>query len=435
LNERDKITIFWFRRDLRLNDNTGLYHALKNNDAVLPLFIFDSHILDPLPDLEDRRVSFIYHELQKINSILTDLGSTLIIKIGDPLDIWKFLVEDWNISSVYTNTDYEPYAIERDDQIKNLLREKGIAYHSYKDQVIFEKDEILKDDGKPYSVFTPFKSRWLDTFAEIHCTEFKTDTLFSNFQKTDAGSFPSPGKIGFKNNKFRYPPAEVDTGIIQNYHKTRDFPAIQGTSRIGLHLRFGTISIRELVKKVKKLNSTFLSELIWREFFMMILYHHPRVANEPFKLKYRDIQWINDENHFRSWCEGKTGYPMVDAGMRELNKTGYMHNRVRMITASFLTKHLLVDWRWGEKYFADKLLDFELSSNNGNWQWAAGCGCDAAPYFRIFNPTTQIKKFDPDRKYIKKWVPEHNDSSYPKPVIEHKFARERALEIYARAVK
>lgn len=435
MNENKKITIFWFRRDLRLNDNTGLYHALKDNDAVLPLFIFDSHILDPLPDRQDARVNFIYQELQKIQKRLIGLGSTLIVKVGDPAEIWKSLIADWHIQSVYTSTDYEPYATERDDQIKNLLTEKGIDFHSYKDQVIFEKAEILKDDGEPYSVFTPYKNRWLDTLTGANLTEFKTDNHFSKFLKIDALPMPSLEKIGFTQSPLSYPARQFDQNIIKNYHKTRDFPALEGTSRMGLHLRFGTVSIRELVRLAKKLNSTYLSELIWREFFMVILYHHPRVVNEPFKLKYKDIQWINNEDHFRRWCKGETGYPLVDAGMRELNRTGFMHNRVRMITASFLTKHLLIDWRWGEKYFADKLLDFELSSNNGNWQWAAGCGCDAAPYFRIFNPSTQMKKFDPDLKYVKKWVPEYHDSSYAKPIIDHKFARERALEVYASAVK
>jgi deoxyribodipyrimidine photo-lyase len=433
--EKDKITIFWFRRDLRLHDNTGLYHALNNSNTVLPLFIFDKHILEPLPDQRDARVSFIQQELQKIQKTLTRLGSTLVVKIGDPLEIWKSLVKEFPISTVYTNTDYEPYARQRDEKIKNLLKAQDIPFYTYKDQVIFEKDEIIKDDSQPYSVFTPYKNRWLDTLSEPNLTQFNTPELYPHFYKMDTIPLPTLDQIGFTPNDFPFPERDVDHKIIQNYHETRDFPAIQGTTRIGIHLRFGTVSIRDLVRLAKRLNSTYLSELIWREFFMMILYHHPRVVQEPYKIKYQGIQWINDEDQFQSWCEGRTGYPMVDAGMRELNETGYMHNRVRMITSSFLCKHLLIDWRWGEQYFADKLLDFELSSNNGNWQWAAGCGCDAAPYFRIFNPTTQMKKFDPDLKYVTQWVPEYNQSNYPKPMIDHKFARERALETYAEAVK
>jgi len=433
--EISEINIFWFRRDLRLEDNSGLFHALKGNLPVLSVFIFDTNILDTLTDHSDARVTFIYQEIKKIRKKLTDLGADILIEIGKPVNIWKSLTENWNIKNVYINRDYEPYALERDEQVKQILREKGISFHSFKDQVIFECDDILKDDGNPYSIYTPYKNKWLDLLSNVHLTEYDTGNHAPNFFKINDLSFPRLEEIGFKESKMSFPSRAFETAIIQNYHKTRDFPGTRGTSRLGLHLRFGTISTRYLVKQAKVLNATFLSELIWREFFMMILYHHPRVVKESFKLKYQGIQWINNKDHFQRWCEGETGYPMVDAGMRELNETGYIHNRVRMISASFLTKHLLIDWRWGEKYFAEKLLDFELSSNNGNWQWAAGCGCDAAPYFRIFNPTTQIKKFDPLLRYIEKWVPEYKTSSYPKPLVAHKFARERALDIYAKAVK
>lgn len=433
--KEEKIAIFWFRRDLRLDDNVGMYHALKNHPAILPLFIFDTDILDHLPERRDRRVEFIVKQLQKIHHQLKEFNSSILIRIGKPLEIWSKLLQEWVINAVYTNHDYEPYAIERDKKIAQLLSSKNIPFYHYKDQVIFEKDQISKSDGTPYSVYTPYKKRWMDALATMPIEFFSTEQFAQNFFKMKSESPPELKQIGFQETKFNFPSSEVRDTIIKEYDKKRDFPAIDGTSRLGIHLRFGTISIRKLVKRAKKFNLIFLSELIWREFFMMILYYYPKVVDQPFKKKYAGIKWINNPNHFQRWCEGKTGYPMVDAGMRELNESGYMHNRVRMITSSFLAKHLLIDWRWGEKYFADKLLDFELSSNNGNWQWAAGCGCDAAPYFRIFNPTNQVKKFDSEEKYIQKWVPEFRDKKYPPPMVAHKFARERALSVYKAALK
>ncbi len=427
---KEQITIFWFRRDLRLNDNIGLYQALKNGYPVLPLFIFDTSILSDLDDKTDKRVDFIYRELKAIHENLIQAGSSLLVKYGKPLQVWKEILEEFQVGEVYTNRDYEPYAKARDENIRKLLDSQNIPFKTYKDQVIFEKKEVLKDNNQPYVVFTPYKNRWLDTLSESNLASVKVKDYFNNFMKTSPIQFPKIEEIGFRQSDFHFPSKEINKEIIQNYHKTRDYPATDGTSRLGIHLRFGTISIRKLAGIAQNLNQTFLSELVWREFYMMILWHFPHVVDQPFKPKYAKISWRNNKQEFERWCEGTTGYPMVDAGMRELNQTGYVHNRVRMITASFLTKHLLTDWRWGERYFAKKLLDYELASNNGNWQWAAGCGCDAAPYFRIFNPTTQIKKFDPEHQYIKKWNPELESDDYPAPIVEHKFARERALEVF-----
>jgi deoxyribodipyrimidine photo-lyase len=410
--EKDKVTFFWFRRDLRLSDNTGLYHALQGAYPVVPLFIFDSNILDKLNDRQDKRVNFIHQELTTMQTQLQEAQSALLVKIGQPIEIWKKLLKEWNIQAVYANSDYEPYAVERDKALQELFNSKNIEFHLYKDQVIFEKSEIIKEGGDPYSVYTPYKNRWLDKLDVNQFARDNSEDYKNKFYSNHDAQIPVLKDLGFSKNECNFPDRQTNFDTIKNYHKTRDFPANEnGTSRLGIH------------------------ELIWREFFMMILHHFPHVIDSPYKKKYENIRWINNEDHFQLWCKGSTGYPIVDAGMRELNQSGYMHNRVRMITASFLTKHLLIDWRWGERYFAEKLLDFELSSNNGNWQWAAGCGCDAAPYFRIFNPTTQIKKFDPDYDYVRKCVPEYDKGSYPDPIVEHKLARERALEIYSRAVK
>jgi len=430
----EKVTLFWFRRDLRLEDNIALYHALTEQGDVLPLFIFDTEIIDKLSDKADKRVSFIFKYLNKINQELDENGSSLLIKYGKPTDIFDELTQKYEVAAVYANHDYEPYARERDLAVGNFFKSKGILFKTFKDQVIFEKSEVTKDDGKPYTVFTPYSKKWFQKFSENRPLLAPSENYADRFFKTS----PFP-KFELKSTGF----IEVDPGepdifadqkIIQNYHQTRDIPSIHGTSRMSVHLRFGTISIRKLVEMAEKLNSTYLNELIWREFYMTILWHFPHVVNAAFKPAYDKINWINDEKQFAAWCEGKTGYPIVDAGMRELNKTGFMHNRVRMVVASFLTKHLLIDWRWGEAYFAEKLLDFELSSNNGGWQWAAGCGCDAAPYFRVFNPELQTKKFDPEFKYIKKWVPEFQELTYPKPIVNHAFARERVLAKYKRAL-
>lgn len=429
------INIFWFRRDLRLHDNAGLYHALKSNNPVLPVFIFDTNILDQLPAKTDRRVAFIHQALTELQAQLKELGAVLIVYHDTPLAAFKKLVNQYTIQKVFTNHDYEPYARERDEGIAALLQQHNISFHTYKDQVIFEKNEVVKDDGRPYTIFTPYSKKWKAKLNKFYLKGYPTKKYFSNFHLQAAQQIPSLKAIGFKETDTSFPPASAGDAVIKQYDQQRDIPGIKGTSHLGVHLRFGTISIRHLAQKALQLNDIFLNELIWRDFFQMILWHFPHVGKgKAFKAEYDLIQWRNNEAEFTRWCKGSTGYPIVDAGMRELNATGFMHNRVRMITASFLAKHLLIDWRWGEAYFAEKLLDFELASNNGNWQWAAGCGCDAAPYFRIFNPSTQTKKFDPNLEYIKKWVPELNELSYPIPIVEHEKARERCLATYKKAL-
>ena len=429
------INIFWFRRDLRLDDNAGLYYALKSDNPVLAIFIFDTNILDQLPTKADRRVEFIHNALTGLQQQLKELGCTLVVYHDTPLNAFKQLVKQYTISAVFTNHDYEPYAQERDESIAQFLKEHHITFHTYKDQVIFEKNEVVKDDGKPYTIFTPYSKKWKARLNEFYLKSYPTKKYFNNFYQQAAKRIPSLQAIGFEKAGKSFPTDSPDNAIIKQYDKQRDMPGIDGTSHLGVHLRFGTISIRQLAQKASKLNETYLNELIWREFFQMILWHFPHVGKgKAFKAEYDFIKWRNNEKEFTRWCEGNTGYPIVDAGMRELNATGFMHNRVRMITASFLVKHLLIDWRWGEAYFAEKLLDFELASNNGNWQWAAGCGCDAAPYFRIFNPYAQTKKFDPELTYIKKWVPEFEEFTYPAPIVDHETARERCLETYKKAL-
>lgn len=429
-----KTSIFWFRRDLRLTDNCGLYNALKSGNKIIPIFIFDTNILDKLDDKYDRRVNFIYKTLEEIQNKLVENGTSLIIKIGKPKEIWENLINEFEIDSVYTNHDYDPYAINRDKEIKEFLNSKNIEFYSFKDQVIFEKDEILSGQNKPYTVYTPYKNKWKEKFFSTKIEEFESEKLLSNLLKMKPSKLPTLNEIGFEKVNLEIPEKKINIELLRSYADKRDFPSINGTSKFGVHLRFGTVSIRKLVKLAQEFSEVWLNELIWREFFMMILYNFPHVENNSFRSEYDNIKWINNEDDFEKWCNGKTGYPIVDAGMRELNETGYMHNRVRMITASFLTKHLLIDWRKGERYFAKKLLDFELSANNGNWQWAAGTGCDAAPYFRIFNPESQTQKFDKDLKYIKKWVPEYGTIKYIKPIIDHSFARERALKTYKEAL-
>ncbi|AHW61389.1 deoxyribodipyrimidine photolyase [Draconibacterium orientale] len=423
------INIAWLRRDLRLTDNTALQHALKNGNKTAVLFIFDTNILDEL-DKDDARVTFIHQQLTKIDRQLREMNSGLLVKTGDPFKIWQELISGFEISEVHFNRDYEPYATKRDEQVQQLLQKNNISAFAHKDQVIFEPHEVLKADGTPYTVFTPYKNKWLEHFnpQQIKIEEKLKKNAFAAIES----SVPTLEDIGFQKSDIEV--EDYDLSVVKNYRKTRNFPAVHGTSNLSVHLRFGTVSIRQIVQQVYQQSPDFLSELVWREFFMQILFHFPRVVNENFRTKYNGIQWRNNEKEFERWCKGETGYPIVDAGMRELNKTGYMHNRVRMITASFLCKHLLIDWRWGEAWFAKKLLDFELSSNNGNWQWAAGTGCDAAPYFRVFNPTEQVKKFDNEMLYIKKWVPEFQDLSYPAPMVDHKMARNRALETYKKGI-
>lgn len=425
-----KITIHWFRRDLRLDDNTALLHALQSGHPVLPLFIFDPHIVGELPS-DDARISFIYKKLQGLNKKLAAYGSALMVLNDDPERAFGELISRYEISEVYYNKDYEPYALKRDETIKQMLTERGIAVKAYKDQVIFEENEVVKTDGSPYTVFTPYKNKWLELYAEHEISSF-AGALNDNYFRHSI-KFPLLNELGFKPSEIRV--KDPDFSHVADYARTRDLPAADTTTYVGPHLRFGTVSIRKLVKEYLPLSEVFVSELIWREFFMQILYHFPEVVDHNFRSKYDGIKWRNDEKDFKAWCTGRTGYPMVDAGMRQLNESGFMHNRVRMITAGFLCKHLLIDWRWGEAYFAGKLLDYELASNNGNWQWAAGTGCDAAPYFRVFNPAEQQKKFDKDEEYIRRWIPEYGTTEYPSPLVEHKFARKRALEAYKKGIK
>lgn len=429
---KNKVAVFWFRRDLRMEDNVGLSHALNGEFPVLPIFIFDTNILEQLEDKKDRRVDYIHHALTSINSELKQYNSTLKVLIGKPIEIFSILGKEYDIQAVYGNRDYEPQAIVRDKEILHYFESIQVPFKAYKDQVIFDKSNILKNDGTPYTVYTPYAKKWKETLKEKHFTSIKMN-LDNLFQK-EFLEIPALEKIGFEKTDIKFKKPILDATIIDDYDKYRDFPALQRTTQLGIALRFGTISIRKCVDFALHHNQTWLSELIWREFFMQILYHFPHVVQQSFKKQYDKIEWRNDEQEFKLWCKGKTGYPIVDAGMRQLNETGFMHNRVRMIVASFLCKHLLIDWRWGEAYFAAKLNDYDLSANNGNWQWAAGCGCDAAPYFRVFNPTLQTEKFDKEHKYIEQWVPEYLSPEYPTPMVEHTFARERVLRVYKKAL-
>ena len=433
---KQKINICWFRRDLRLHDNAALYHALKDGLPVVPIFIFDKAILDKLEDKNDRRVEFIHHAITDMQQQLQAMDSSMDVYYGFPSDVFRKLAEKYSASKVFTNHDYEPYAQERDAAIQQQLNNEGVSFHTYKDQVIFEKDEVLKDDGKPYTVFTPYSRKWKAKLNDFYLKSYPVEEYTNNFFKQAPAAIPSLNEMGFEAVGLPFPSAETRKEIIKKYKEQRDFPSTDGTSRLSVHLRFGTISIRELAREAQGLSEGFLNELIWRDFYHMILWHFPQVGEgKAFKKDYDFIEWRHSENDFQKWCDGQTGYPIVDAGMRELNATGFMHNRVRMIVASFLTKHLLLDWRWGETYFAKKLLDFDLAANNGGWQWAAGSGCDAAPYFRIFNPYLQTQKFDPKLEYVRKWVPEFEGFDYVKPIIQHELARKRCLEVYSKALK
>ncbi len=443
------INIFWFRRDLRLQDNAGLYHALKSDHPVLPIFIFDKKILDYLEDSDDARVTFLHDTLTELKAELEALGSTLLVFYGNPIEVFKKITAEYSIQKVFTNHDYEPYPLQRDKEVKEFLNAQNIDFQTFKDHIIFEYNEVTKDDGKPYTVFTPYSRKWkakLDSrlsdykgqkisfYLEPYPTEKYFDNFYSNINSL---SIPTLESMNFKRSSIQMPSKTVARSVVMNYDKTRNFPALaHSTTRLGIHYRFGTISIRAKALAALSLNETYLNELIWRDFYSQILQHFPHIAEgKAFRPEYDRIAWRDDEASFQKWCDGKTGYPIVDAGMRELNATGYMHNRVRMIVSSFLTKHLLLDWRLGEAYFAKKLLDFDFASNNGGWQWASGSGTDAAPYFRIFNPTEQQKKFDAEFKYIRRWVEEFDTSQYPKPIIDHKEARERCLRVYAEALK
>lgn len=423
------ITICWLRRDLRLHDNTALFYSLQSPFPVQVLFLLDKYILSEL-DVNDARLGFIYTELECIKSLLMQRGSDLMIRFGAPAEVWEKLIDEFNIHEVHVNHDYDPYAVKRDDAVAQILASKGISFYTWKDQVIFEKNEILNRAGNPYTVFTPYSRAWMQKLNEDSLTSYPSEQYLHRLVEGNPEIMPSLRQLGFSPKLISFSPPRVDDGLIRHYAENRNIPSLNATSHLGIHLRFGTISIRQLLIQVKSLSETFLKELIWREFFMQVLWHHPHVVYQSFKRQYDFISWRNREEEFARWKLGETGFPIVDAGMRELNETGFMHNRVRMIVASFLTKHLLIDWRWGEAYFAHRLLDFELSSNNGNWQWVAGSGCDATPYFRIFNPTEQEKKFDRDQQYVRKWVNELGTSAYPKPMVVHKTARLRSLHVY-----
>ena len=430
----DKISIFWFRRDLRLHDNVALFNALKSGEKVLPIFIFDTSILDKLPK-NDARVSFIIKELRSMNEHLKSFDASIDIYHGKPIEVFESLIKKYPIASVFTNHDYEPYAIKRDQEIKELLSSENINFNSFKDQVIFEKNEITKKDGNPYVVYTPYSKKWMEAYEQINHTHYTSEDLLSQLYTQSKAKELTLEELGFEETNTPIKNYIFNSRIINEYEETRNFPALDNTSKLGPHLRFGTVSVRQMVSRAEEQeNKTFLKELIWREFFMQILWHFPHTHKNSFKPKYDRIIWRNNEDDFKRWCNGTTGYPMVDAGMRQLNNTGFMHNRVRMLVGSFLCKHLLIDWRWGEAYFAEKLHDYEMSSNVGNWQWVAGTGVDASPYFRIFNPTSQIKKFDKDFSYIKKWVPDFQELTYPSPMVDHKFARERCLKTYKEAL-
>ena len=426
----NKIAIHWFRRDLRLHDNTALYQALQSGYQVQALFIFDRDILDKLEDKADARVSFLHQEVQRLADELQALGSSIRVEYGTPMQVWERLVAELPIDKVYTNRDYEPYAQERDKALYEFLKAKNIEFKGFKDHVIFEKNEVLKQDGTPYTVFTPYSRKWKEKLSEEHLKSYDTAKYFKNFIQNSQGAIPTLKEMGFIKTTISFPDRQLNESIIAQYHVNRDLPAIQGTTRMSLHLRFGTVSVRQIAKKGLEINEKYLNEIIWRDFYQKMIFHFPHMVDNAFKSQYDRIEWEHNEEHYQAWCEGKTGYPLVDAGMRELNATGFMHNRVRMVVASFLCKHLLLDWRLGERYFAAKLLDFELASNVGGWQWASGSGNDAAPYFRVFNPQLQLEKFDKNLKYVKKWVPEYGSSSYVKPIVEHKFARQRALDRY-----
>ncbi len=430
-----KVVLCWFRRDLRLHDQAALYHALRSGFPVVPVFVFDTDILDDLDNRADRRLQFIHDALSQMQLQLEMLGSTLDVYYGTTAAAFRHFTDKYEVAGVFTNHDYEPYAQERDSTIAAQLQQQGIVFKSWKDQVIFEKGEVTKDNGSPYTVFTPYSRKWCAALEPFYLKQYPTEKYFVHLHRQQPVPLPALREVGFVPAERGFPSPNPEDVLLKHYDTTRDYPAIDGTSRLGVHLRFGTVSIREVARRALNLNETFLKELIWREFYQMILWHFPEVVHTSFKKEYDNIVWRNNEREFKAWCEGQTGYPIVDAGMRELNGTGYMHNRVRMVAASFLTKHLLIDWRWGEAYFAKKLLDYDLAANNGGWQWAAGSGCDAAPYFRVFNPTLQAQKFDKEGKYIRKWVPEFDTLTYVAPIVNHEMARKRALETYGKALK
>ncbi|MFZ5630073.1 MAG: cryptochrome/photolyase family protein [Spirochaetota bacterium] len=432
----DRVAIHWFRRDLRLDDNTALAAAAKSGLEVLPIFIFDTNILSRLRLKDDRRVAFIHETLMNLRKVLQQQGGELLVLCGKPEEIFPVLFERFSVAAVYCNEDYEPYARERDAKIARLCSERGIVFTATKDHVVFAPHEVLKDDGTPYHVFTPYSRRWLAAFEQNPPAGQNGAPLCRWLRANDIDPMPRLEDLGFSPVASLAPPAALDSAIIENYAATRDIPGIRGTSRLGIHLRFGTISVRRLALVARELNAKFLAELIWREFYQMILWYYPDTVSKAFRSQYAALRFPGTEEDFRRWRNAETGYDLVDAGIRELVETGFMHNRVRMVVASFLTKHLLCDWRWGEHFFAQYLLDYELASNVGGWQWSAGIGVDAAPYFRIFNPSEQQKKYDPEGVYVQKWL--GADSNFfgtprPQPIVDHRFARERCLKFFSSA--
>lgn len=434
-DKKSPVSFFWFRRDLRLHDNHGLFRALEGDHPVVPLFIFDRTILEALEDRRDARVQFLWQEIKALKEKLEqEYGATLVVRYGYVPEVWESLREEYEVKEVFTNRDYEPYGRDRDKALYNKWENEGPLFRGFKDQVLLEKNDVLKGNGQPYVVFTPYMRKYKSLLSENHFEPYPSMDGLDQMYQQDPASMPSLEDMGFESFPFEYPGREVDEKIIRNYAAKRDIPAVKGTSRLSMHLRFGTLSVREVAKKGKAINPQFFNEIIWRDFYQAILYHFPKSLDHSFKPEYDNIEWENNIEHFEAWCAGKTGYPLVDAGMRELNETGWMHNRMRMLTASFLTKHLLIDWRWGERYFARLLLDYEAGSNVGGWQWAAGSGVDAAPYFRIFSPSRQQERFDSDYAYVKRWVPEFDTDRYPEPIVEHKWARQRALDRYKEAL-
>jgi len=428
-----ELCICWFRRNLRFDDNATLFHSLKSGFPVLPVFIFDPELISGLPN-NDKRLIFIYEELVKLKLRFENQGSVLLVKIGRPEKIFEELIENYQVSAVYADIDYEPYSISRDQGIRELCQSKGIGFYGYSDHVLLDPAEVVKPDRSPYHVYTPYSKKWLEKYETVRSRNFPSEEWLDHLFQANPMEMPQQEHLNIQVNSVVFPSSEVDDQLIADYQKNRDFPGLDGTSRLGVHLRFGTISIRKLASRAFGLSSVFLNELIWREFYQMILFHHPEVVTRSFKPAFDQVQWLNRQEDFAAWCEGKTGYPLVDAGMRQLIQTGFMHNRLRMVTASFLTKHLLIDWRWGEAFFARYLLDYELASNNGGWQWAAGSGCDAVPYFRVFSPKSQQERFDPDESYIRQWLPEYkSEETYIKPVVDHAFARNRAIEFLRKA--
>ncbi len=464
-------SLVWFRRDLRDYDHAALYHALKTSNEAYCVFVFDTDILDHLHDKSDRRVEFIWESVRELKAALLAKGGDLIVLHGNAQHEIPKLAHKLQTQAVFANHDYEPSAIARDAHIATHLKQNNISFHHYKDHVIFEKDEVLTMAGTPYGVFTPYKNMWLKTVNDFYIKPYPVDSYNKHLAKGTITEMPSLASMGFKTTNLSSMrlPTGMQGGLtlfndfkarIIRYKDARDFPAVKGVSYLSVHLRFGTISIRHLVGEAMQAANTgaqtWLSELIWRDFYVQILHHHPRVAmGNAYKAEYESILFPNNKILFQAWCSGTTGYPLVDAAMRQLNTTGFMHNRLRMVAASFLVKDLLIDWRWGERYFADKLIDFDLSANNGGWQWAASTGCDAQPWFRIFNPITQSERFDAQGKFIRKYVPELttcNDKEihapwlipplrlqslnlvigkdYPVPIVDHATQRTLALGLY-----